>query len=154
MRLLALNLQYVEIVFIFISCCAFKSGFLILYMRLTDNQRFVLFVLGKIYEESDKRLKDRLLQVSISKPAFIEIVKKGGLTEKGERALYRNLEDLEKLNYIDYENKTLKLNKKGLNQYTKINRELKPYLNIIKIIESENLVRRTNKARTTFVGFS
>ena len=151
MRLLALNLQYVEIVFIFISCCAFKSGFLILYMRLTDNQRFVLFVLGKIYEESDKRLKDRLLQVSISKSAFIEILKKGGLTQKGERALYRNLEDLEKSRHISYENRFLRLTKKGNSIYNKIVGQLEPYLNIIKIIEQKNPIKLTKKARTTFI---
>ncbi len=123
-------------------------------MALKDKQKFILFVLGKLYETANRRLEQKLLQVSISKTAFIEIVKKGGLTEKGGRALYRNLEDLEKLNYTDYENKTLRLNKKGLKEYTKINRELKPYLNIIQIIEKEDLVRYTNKARTTFVGFS
>ena len=110
-----------------------------------------MFVLGKLYEESNRKLKEKILQVSISKSAFIEIVKKGGLTEKGERALYKNLEDLEKLNYINYENKILGLNRKGLKEYNKINRELKPYLNIIKIIESENLVRLTKKAMTTFI---
>ncbi len=120
-------------------------------MKLSEKQRFILFVLGKLYEESNRKLKEKILQVSISKSAFIEIVKKGGLTEKGERALYKNLEDLEKLNYINYENKILGLNRKGLKEYNKINRELKPYLNIIKIIESENLVRLTKKAMTTFI---
>ena len=119
-------------------------------MKLTDKQKFILFVLRKLYEESNKKMKERLLQISISKSAFIEIVKKGGLTEKGERALYKNLEDLEKADYISYENKILNLTKKGLSVYNKTIRHLAPYFNIIKIIESENLVRLTRKARTTF----
>lgn len=120
-------------------------------MNLSEKQKFILFVLGKLYEESNRKLKEKILQVSISKSAFIEIVKKGGLTEKGERALYKNLEDLEKLNYISYENRILKLTKKGEKEYNKINKQLMPYFNIIKIIEAENLVRLTKKAKTSFI---
>ncbi len=120
-------------------------------MKLSEKQKFILFVLGKLYEESNKRLKERILQVSVSKSAFIEIVRKGGLTEKGERALYRNLEDLEKSGHLSYENKILKLIKKGEKEHSKISRELSPYLNIIKVIETENLVKLTKKARTTFL---
>lgn len=121
-------------------------------MGLAENQRFILFVLGKLYEVTNRDLKEKILQVSISKAAFIEIVKKGCLTEKGERALYKNLEDLEKSNYVSYENRILKLTKKGGKEYSKLNRQLLPFLNIIKIIEAENPVSLTKKARTSFIG--
>ena len=120
-------------------------------MVLKEKQKFVLFVLGKLTEEANKKLKGKLLETSISKPAFIEVVKKAGLTEKGERALYKNLEDLEKSRHISYENKILKLTNKGAGNYKKTKSQLSPYLNIIKIIESENLLKLTKKARTTCV---
>ena len=120
-------------------------------MPLKEKQRFMLFVLGKLYEEANSKLKGRLLEVSVSKSAFIEIVKKGGLTKKGERALYKNLEGLEKSKMISYETKILKLTEKGLNFYSQINKELAPYINIIKIIESENMLKLTSKARATFI---
>ena len=120
-------------------------------MGLTDKQKFILFVLGKLYDQANKNLEQKLLQISISKSAFIEIVRRSGLTEKGERALYRNLEDLEKSRYISYENKILKLSSKGGKEYIKISRAFTPYQNIIKVIESENLVRLTKKAKTTFI---
>ncbi len=120
-------------------------------MSLTEKQRFILFVLGKLYDEANKKLKDRLLEVSASKVAFIEIVKRGGLTEKGERALYKNLEDLEKAKLVSYESRVLKLTNKGTVFYNKISESLLPYLNIIKIIESENLIKLTSKAKTSFI---
>lgn len=119
-------------------------------MGLTNKQKFILFVLGKLYDHANKNLQQKLLQISISKSAFIEIVKRGGLTEKGERALYRNLEGLEKSKHISYQNKILKLSKKGGREYVKISGSFTPYLNIIKVIETENLVRLTKKTRTTF----
>ena len=82
---------------------------------------------------------------------IVSLCKKAGLTEKGERALYKNLEDLEKSRHISYENKILKLTNKGAGNYKKTKSQLSPYLNIIKIIESENLLKLTKKARTTFV---
>jgi len=120
-------------------------------MKLTEKQKFILFVLGKLHEETNKKLRDRLLEASISKSAFIEIVKKAGLTEKGERALYKNLEDLEKSRHISYENRFLRLTKKGNSIYNKIVGQLEPYLNIIKIIEQKNPIKLTKKARTTFI---
>lgn len=120
-------------------------------MGLAEKQKFILFVLGKLCEVANKNLKEKILQVSISKSAFIEIVKKGGLAEKGERALYKNLEGLEKYGFVSYENKILKLTNKGSKEYSRINRQTTPYLDIIKIIEAENLVKLTAKARTIFI---
>ena len=118
-------------------------------MGLAEKQKFVLFVLGKLCETANMRLKEKMLQVSISKSAFIEIVRRGGLTEKGERALYKNLEDLEKSKHISYQNRVLNLTANGSKEYGKISRQLSPYLNIIEVIDSENLVKLTTKTKTT-----
>ncbi len=120
-------------------------------MVLKEKQKFMLFVLGKLDEEANRKLKEKFLHFSISKAAFIEVVKKAGLAEKGERALYKNLEDLEKSKYISYDNKILNLTQKGQKIYGKSKSELAPYLNIIKIIEKENPIKLTKKARTTFI---
>ncbi|MBI4163578.1 MAG: hypothetical protein HY512_01835 [Candidatus Aenigmarchaeota archaeon] len=119
-------------------------------MKLAEKQRFILFVLGKIYDEANRKLKDRILEVSVSKSAFIEVVMGGGLAKKKERALYKNLESLEKSKLISYENKVLKLTKKGQSVYSQIDKDLAPYVEILKVIERENVLKFTSKAKTIF----
>ncbi len=120
-------------------------------MSLSEKQRFILFVLGKLYDEANKKLRDRVLEVSVSKSAFIEVVMRGGLTKKKERALYKNMESLEKSKLISYENKILKLTKKGESLYSQIDKGLAPYVEIIDSIEKQNLLKFTSKAKTTFI---
>ncbi len=119
-------------------------------MKLPEKQKFILFVLGKLYDVANKKLKGRLLEVSVSKSAFIEVVMGGGLAKKKERALYKNMESLEKSKLISYESKILKLTKKGESLYNQIDKSLAPYVEIIGLIEKENLLKFTNKAKTSF----
>lgn len=119
-------------------------------MKLTEQQKFILFALGRCCNKCNERLEGRMLQANISKSAFIEIVLKGKMAQKKERALYKNLEDLEKGRFIEYENKILKLTKKGKRQYEKISSIINPYSDIMKIIDSESPMKLTNKAKAVF----
>src|SRR3989338_8592651 len=120
-------------------------------MKLPEKQRLILFVLGKLYDEANKKLNKSLLEVSVSKSAFIEIVKKAELAKKKKRALYKNLESLEKSKMVSYDGKILRMSDRGLKAYNEIDRQLAPYVGIIKTIEQENLIKLTSKARTTFI---
>ena len=66
-------------------------------MKTTKTQNFILFTLGKWYEEANKKIKGKPLEVCISKKTFIELVMKAKIAKKLERALYKNLETLENM---------------------------------------------------------
>ena len=71
---------------------------------ITKTERFMLYSLGKWFEEANKKIKSKNLKVSISKTSFIELVKKSEIAKKQSRALYKNLESLEKRKLIIYKN--------------------------------------------------
>ena len=75
------------------------------YMKSTKVQNYILFTLGKWFEEANEYIKDRPLEVSISKASFIEVVKTADFAKKQERALYKNLEILEKKKLINFNKK-------------------------------------------------
>jgi DNA-binding PadR family transcriptional regulator len=118
-------------------------------MGVGKKQIFILFTLGRYYVEANKRLKGMPLEVVISKKIFIDIVKQAHIAEKKERALYRNLEVLEKKKYISYENHCLKLTHKGQRMFERLNKEYGSYLNLAKILEKTDIARHT-KAQTVF----
>ena len=65
------------------------------------------------------------------------MVNKAGIAKKQERALYKNLEILEKKKLIDYNNKKLMLTKKGKKLYDKINDQVNPYLELYDKLKKE-----------------
>ena len=120
-------------------------------MKYTKTQRFMLFSLGAWFEEANKRIKDKPLQVSISKTLFIELVLKSGIAKKQTRALYKNLEVLEKKKLISYENKGLKLTKRGEKLYTAIKNGINPYMNVLKKLREKSPTSYTRKVQTVFI---
>lgn len=117
-------------------------------MKSTKTQNFILFSLGKWYEEANKKIKGKPLEVCISKKSFIELVTKASLAKKQERALYKNLETLEKKKFISYKNKELMLTKKGKKLYDKLNKEISPYLNLYDKLKSKSPTSYTKKVQT------
>lgn len=87
----------------------------------------------------NKRFEDKPLAVSVSKIAFIELIKGKNPFEKEERALYKNLESLEKKKLIVYQNKRIFFTKKGLGQFRKINEQLAPFFQIKSFYQDKNL---------------
>jgi len=119
-------------------------------MKTTRVQNFILFTLGKWFEEANKKIKDKPLKVSISKTTFIGLVKTAKFAKKQERALYKNLEILEKKKLIRYENKELELTKKGKELYEDINKRIKPFFNVFKKLKEESPIKYTKKVQTVF----
>jgi DNA-binding PadR family transcriptional regulator len=119
-------------------------------MKQSKVNSFILFSLGAWFEEANKHIEDKPLQVSISKKTFIELVMNAGIARKQERALYKNLETLEKKKLISYENKDLQLTKKGEKAYLKVKDELKPYINVLGKLTEKSPTSYTRKVQTVF----
>ncbi len=119
-------------------------------MLLTQTNKFILFTLGFWYRAANKKLKDKNLVVSISKALFIDIVKRAGIVEKQARALYKNLELLEKKKLIKYNNKSLTLTKKGEKIFYKIYEEHAPYINVIKLVSEKDVLSYSRRIQTKF----
>jgi hypothetical protein len=117
-------------------------------MRATKVQAFILFTLGTCYAECSKRFAGKPLAVSMNKVAFIELARKAQITSKKERALYKNLEALEALRLITYENKNLALTPKGNKLFERIRTELDPYINVKGVLTSDDALKYTTRAQT------
>lgn len=118
--------------------------------NISQKKRFILFTLGEYYSEANKKLKEKDLLVSISKSVFIDLLMKTKIISKKERALYKDLEDLEATRLISYTNRVLKLTTKGKKEYNKIRKEIIPYLNLAKILNAAELYRLAKKSQTFF----
>jgi Mn-dependent DtxR family transcriptional regulator len=119
-------------------------------MKTSKVQNYILFTLGKWFEEANKKIKNSSLKVSISKTTFIDLVKTAKFAKKQERALYKNLEILEKKKLVEYKNKELELTKKGKKLYEEINDSLKPFFNVFKKLKDKNPIGYTKKVQTIF----
>ena len=119
-------------------------------MKATSVQKFILYSLCSWIEEANKRIVDKQLQVSISKALFIEMVRNAGLAEKQKRALYKNLEALEKKRLISYNNKDLSLTSKGDSIYKKIYSDILPYFLVRDKLNGSRLTSYTKKVQTVF----
>jgi hypothetical protein len=120
-------------------------------MRVTKVQAFILFALGTCYAEFSKRFTDKPLAVSMSKSAFIELARTAKITSKKERALYKNLEALESLKLITYDNKNLALTLHGQKLFERIHNDLEPYINV-KGVLSTDVLKYTTKTQTILRG--
>ncbi len=119
-------------------------------MKSTKTQRFILYSLGKWFEEANKKIKAKHLKVSISKSLFIEVVMKSGIAKKQRRALYKNVETLEKRKFLTYKNRELELTKKGERLFKQIDREMSPYINVYKKLKEKSPTSYTKKVQTVF----
>ncbi len=112
-------------------------------MPLSKQQAFVLFSLGRCYEECDRRFADKPISVKMSKKAFIGLARSVGMVKKGERAMYKNLEDLEKRKLVSYENSSLRLTDKGERHFQSILSRTEPYLAVSLLLRSEDVLKFT-----------
>lgn len=119
-------------------------------MQISNKQKFILYTLGKWYAEANKKLKSKPLHVMISKSVFIDVAKKAKMVKKKERALYKNLEFLEKKKLISYENKNLALTEKGKKIFAELNKELNPYFKVTATLKQQNPLSYSRKAQTVF----
>ena len=117
-------------------------------MRVTKVQAFILFALGTCYEEFSRRFADKPLAVSMNKVAFIELARKAQITSKKERALYKNLEALEALKLVTYDNKNLALTSRGQKVFERVHYDLAPYINIKSVLKTDDILKFTTRAQT------
>lgn len=99
-------------------------------MKLTKTQRLILYSLGEFYSSINQPLEQKPLKLETSKITFIELLLSSGIATKQERALYKNLEDLESKKLIGYENKMIKFTALGLKILERINIELKQFVDV------------------------
>ena len=119
-------------------------------MKRSKVHSFILFSLGAWFEEANKHIEDRPLKVSISKKSFIELLMNAGIAGKQERALYKNLELLEKKKLISYENKEMELTKKGEKVYMNVKKEMEPFINVLAKLTEKPPTSYTRKVQTVF----
>ena len=99
-------------------------------MKLTKTQRQILFALGEFYQQLNQPLETKPLQLRTSKIVFITFLLHSGSVAKHERALYKNLEMLEKRKLITYENRMISFTEEGLSFLKKINQEIEQFFGI------------------------
>jgi len=112
-------------------------------MGLSKPQAFVLFALGRCYEECERRFADKPLVVNMNKKAFIELARAAGMVSKGERAMYKNLEDLEQKKLISYDDKSLRLTERGEIRFQELLSKIEPYLAVSLLLRTEDVLKYT-----------
>jgi DNA-binding PadR family transcriptional regulator len=117
---------------------------------ISKKNRFILFTLGMLYDELNRRLKNRYLRIAISKSVFIRLVQDAHITQKKARALYKNLETLEKQRYIEYRNQNLRMTPKGEKMFVLIRKEQEPYMNLFSILKRKDIGKFSRKSQTIF----
>lgn len=106
-------------------------------MKLTKTQRLILYALGHFYTALNQPLVEKPVQVRTSKIAFIEHLLAAKIISKQERALYKNLETLEKKKLILYESRMIMFTELGLKELEKINKEISHFTALEKYFEQE-----------------
>lgn len=87
----------------------------------------------------------------VSKQDFIKLVMNSHIVTKKQRALYKNLERLEKDRFVKYKNKSLSLTVRGMNFFKKINKEITSYIKVHKTLNRKGLFKYTDKIQTKFL---
>ncbi len=108
-------------------------------MALIGKKKEMLFILGEFLRETGRRFSRTPLKVSISKAEFIDAVKGMGAVAKSARAIYRNLELLEKEKYVQYSAGNLRLSRKGYLEYDKLFKDFERMLAISGSIDAARI---------------
>ncbi len=93
-------------------------------MKLTQVEKLILFSLGQFYKSINQPLVEKPLTLRTSKITFIEWMLHSGIIAKQERALYKNIESLEKDKLIQYDTRMIMFTNSGLKELERIKAEL------------------------------
>src|SRR3989338_9021996 len=99
-------------------------------MKVTKTEKLMLYALSEFYHRLNQPLEKTPLEINTSKIIFIELLLQTQTILKKERAIYKNLEALERKKLISYEHKIIKFTDQGILQLKKIQRELQPFMEI------------------------
>jgi len=116
-------------------------------MLLGKQEQFMLFVLVNYYRRLNAKYKNKPIKVVISKMAFIEFLLNLHLTDIKERAIYKNLEKLEKKKLIEYDNKIISITEKGFKMFEVIDKNIRPYFRAIHALKAHDPTKPTSKLR-------
>ena len=94
---------------------------------LSKPHKLMLYSLGQCYRQLNKRFDNIPLDVSISKTIFIDALVESGLLGKTPRAVYKNLERLQRRKYISYSDKELRFTERGYKIFFELEKEMIPY---------------------------
>lgn len=117
-------------------------------MELSKVHCLMLFTLGSWYSSASKQLEGRPIELAVTKIVFIKALLNAGIAGKTERALYRNLEFLEKKKLVSYDNKVLRLTYRGRKRFEKIVDDVSPYLAVLKILSKSSPLSHTKQMQT------
>ena len=124
-----------------------KSNYLRRRVKLTFPQKQILYALSQFYQSLNQPLVKTLLHLQTSKIAFIELLLDSKLLAKHERAVYKNLETLEKKKIIAYQNRMIRFTETGLKELQKIEKEVELYGKIGSYFQTSKKPKR--KLQTT-----
>ena len=113
---------------------------------VSKTHQLTLYSLGQCYRQLNKRFEDKPLEISISKVGFIELLLASKLVGKKKRAIYKNLELLEKKKLVSYDKKQLCFTRRGYKLYNKISASVEPYIEHRDFWESGVKVKRKLQA--------
>lgn len=99
-------------------------------MPLTPPEKLILHSLGQFYISLNQPLIEKPVRVRTSKIAFIELMLKSSVISKQARALYKNIEGLEKKKLLRYDHRRIAFTPKGLQELDKVQKEIKPFTDI------------------------
>jgi len=81
---------------------------------------------------------------------FIALARAAGLIEKSERAMYKNLELLQKSKHIEYRNNLLSLTKKGKSSYNRTSKKVTPYINLAVSLNTKDVNKFAKRNQLRF----
>lgn len=111
-------------------------------MELTTTQKLILHSLGHFYQSINQPLIEKPLKLQTSKIVFIELLLKSKILSKQERAVYKNLETLEKKRMIEYERRMIRFTDRGLKHLHQIDQEIKPFIEVGRYFQSAKPLRK------------
>jgi hypothetical protein len=117
-------------------------------VTLTKVQAFMLFSLGLCHQQFEERFRGKPVGIVISKADFIDLVQRAGIVHKQDRAVYKNLQDLEEQRFVSYQHKTLSLTKKGVMEFSRISRDIAPYIDVHGILHSDDILTFSARKQT------
>jgi len=101
-------------------------------MKITKTQRLILYSLGQFYRRLNQPLKEKPVKIRTKKITFIEMLLDSKVIMQQERALYKNIEFLEKKKLINYDAKKIRFTERGLKILEKIDQEIEQFIEIKK----------------------
>ena len=119
-------------------------------MKLSKPQSLILFLLGLCHSEYEKKFSGKPFKPFMNKVDFISFSKTAGLVTKGFRALYKNLEMLEKKKLISYTGKALCFTPKGKRHFTKLHTDISPYIDVSHSFKAKNILKFVRPIQSKF----